>query len=204
MAFPAANALNFQGMTLIAGAVLGPASAVVFNTYRTLGRVTVQATGTFSHALWPEFSRLYGKGHRGALSVLYRRSCWIGLALAAAAGATVFACAPTVLQLWSKGRIAFSAPLMGVCMAYAAVAGAAHVSRVLLLSTNAHSTLAWPTLVASAAVLPLAVWLAHRDGVSGILLSMLLLEAVLLAVTTGLARRLLKPLDSAKPLGAAT
>ncbi len=193
MAFPAANALNFQGMTLIAAATLGPVGTVVFNTYRTLARVTVQATATFSHALWPEFSRLFGRHDLAALSSLYRRSNRLGWALAAAASLVVYFVAPTVLRFWSKGQIAFMPELMLLAMSYAAAAGAWHVARVLLLATNQHRGLAWPFLIASAAVLPLAWALANRFGLIGIMASMLLLELAVGGWCALLSRRLLGP-----------
>jgi O-antigen/teichoic acid export membrane protein len=204
MAFPAANALSFQGMTLVAATVLGPAATVVFNTYRTMTRVTVQATGIFSHALWPEFSRIFGQGDLKALSVLYHRSKWLGAAFAVAASAVVYLAAPSVLRVWSKGQIAFDAPLMLAAMVYAAAAGAWHVPRILLLSTNEHSALAWPYLAACAACLPLAIWLAHAAGVIGLVAAMLALELAMWAYCSWLAHRLLMPTLPAKTIGAAT
>jgi O-antigen/teichoic acid export membrane protein len=203
MAFPAANALNFQGMTLIVAAVLGPAATVMFNTYRTIARVTVQATATFSLALWPEFSRLFGQGNLAALGRLYQRSRWMGLALAAVASVVVYCAAPAVLSVWAKGQIAFSAPLMLVSMAYAAVAGGWHVARVLLLSTNEHSGLAWPFLVASAVCLPLAWWMASGFGLIGVMGVMLGLELAMLLLCSWLAKRLLAPGRPTATLGVA-
>ena len=192
MAFPAANALNFQGMTLIAAARLGPAATVVFNSYRTLARVTVQATATFSLSLWPEFSRLFGERRLPTLASLYRRSRLLSVLLAAAASAAVYAAAPWLLEFWSNGQIGFSAPLMAVAMAYAAAAGGWHVARVLLLSTNEHSSLAWPYLAASALLLPVAWLMAQAFGMIGILLAMLLLEVAMLVFCSALCRRLLR------------
>ena len=193
MAFPAANALNFQGMTLVAAAVLGPGPTVVFNTYRTLARVTVQATATFSHALWPEFSRLYGQRDRAALAALYRRSTWLGLGLALAASGVVYLAAPTVLAHWSRGQIEFMPSLMFAAMAYAAVAGGWHVSRILLLSTNEHGALAWQFLIASALGVPLAWVLGKGYGLVGIMYAMLALELAMLVLCSWLSRRLLSP-----------
>ena len=204
MAFPVANALNFQGMTLIAAAVLGPAATVVFNTYRTMARVTVQATATFSLALWPEFSRIFGQGDLRALNALYRRSLGLGIALAAAASVVVYLAAPSILHLWSGGRIAFSSPLMLVSMLYAAAAGGWHVSRVLLLSTNEHRGLAWPFLVASAACLPLAWALTQSFALIGAVFAMLALELGMLFFCSRLSRRLLSQPCAVAPIGAAT
>ncbi len=203
MAFPAANALNYQGMTLVAAAVLGPAAAVIFNTYRTMARVTVQATGMFSNALWPEFARLYGKRDRVSLRLLFRRSSLIGWALAVAASAVVYVAAPSMLQIWAKGKIEFLPPLMFAAMLYAGVAGGWHVSRVLLLSTNEHRALAWPFLLASAVCLPIAWLVGRSDGLVGIMLVMLGLEVAMLAWCAWLARRLLGTADTAASVGAA-
>ena len=193
MAFPAANAFNFQGMTLLVAAVLGPTATVVFNTYRTLARVTVQATAVFSLALWPEFSRIYGQGRIEVLSALYRRSWRLGMVLATAASLLVYLVAPWVLHAWSGGRITFQPELMLVAMVYAAAAGAWHVSRVLLLSTNRHIGLAWPFLVASVLALPLAWWLARAFGLVGVMFAMLALELAMVALCSLLSRRLLAP-----------
>lgn len=197
MAFPAANALSFQGMTLIAAATLGPAGTVVFNTYRTMARVTVQATATFSHALWPEFSRLFGRRDLSALGTLVRRSNRLGWALAAVASVGIYLVAPFVLRHWSKGQIAFLPPLMLIAMGYAAAAGAWHVARVLLLATNQHRGLAGPFLLASAAVLPLAWTLAKSFGLVGIMASMLVLELGMWGWCGLLSRRLLAPIGKA-------
>ena len=204
MAFPAANALQFQGATLVAAALLGPAAAVVFNTYRTLARVTVQATASFSHALWPEFSTLYGRRDMAALGALYAHSRWLGAGLAAGAGAAVYAAAPFVLQAWSHGKVPFLPGMMLAAMAYAAAAGCWHVPRVLLLATNTHGALAWVQLLASALVLPLAAWLALQLGVAGLALALVVLEAAMLLFSLRLCSALLAPPPSVQPLRAAT
>ena len=200
MAFPIANALNFQGMTLVVASVLGPAPTVIFNTYRTLARVTVQVTSPFSLALWPEFSRLFGQRDLRTLIRLYHRSFWLALGLAGGASVIVYLAAPLVLRVWSKGHVEFSAPLMLVAMLYAAVSGAWYVSRVVLLSTNQHRGLAWPFLVASAACLPLAWLLAQSSGLIGVMLAMLLLELGMMAWCSHLVRRLLRVDGEGKPM----
>ena len=188
MAFPAANALSLQGLTLVVAAQLGPAATAVFNTYRTLARVTVQATGSFSHALWPEFSRLKGSGDQPALAALYRRSLWIGWGIAALGSAVVYVLAPTVLDLWSKGRMPFDARLMAVAMVYAALSGAWHVPRILLLATNEHARLALQFLVVSALSVPVALWLSAW-GADGVMAAMAVAETAMLVMCGAAASR---------------
>lgn len=201
--FPAANAANYQGMTLITAAALGPAEAALFNAYRTLARVTVQATATFSHALWPEFSSLYGAHRHAALARLARRSGALALVLALAGSVAAYLAAPMLLQVWSHGRIGFVPGLMALAMLYAALAGAWHVPRVLLLATNQHAALAWPFLAASLAVLAPAYGLAQTWQLHGVLLAMCLLEAAMLALTLHLALRLLRQPAAPPTLGVA-
>lgn len=204
MAFPAANALNYQGMTLVVASVLGPAAAVVFNTYRTLARVTVQATAIFGNALWPEFSRLYGQRDLIGLGALYRRSRWLGAGLSALASIVVYLAAPTVLAHWSHGRIDFIPSLMLAAMAYAAVAGCWHVPRTLLLSTNEHGGLAWPFLVASAVCVPVAWLMARSFGLVGVVFTMLGLELAMFLLCTVLSRRVVAPAPGTGRVSVAT
>ena len=191
MAFPAGNAIAFQGVTLVVAATLGPAATAVFNTYRTLGRVTVQGTAVFGNALWTEFSRLYGTGDMKLLSVIYRRSWLTGIATSLLASGVVYLLAPYMLEVWSKGKIEFMPSLMLVAMAYAAVAGFWHVCRTLLLATNRHAHLAWQYLVMSVLTLPAAWWLGSSFGLVGAMASMLVAELVLMALCTAASFRLL-------------
>ncbi|MDB5816504.1 MAG: hypothetical protein JWQ11_144 [Rhizobacter sp.] len=191
MAFPAGNAIAFQGVTLVVAATLGPAATAVFNTYRTLARVTVQGTAVFGNAVWTEFSRLYGTGDMQLLSVIYRRSWLTGIATSLLASGAVYLLAPYMLQVWSKGKIEFMPNLMLVAMAYAAVAGFWHVSRTLLLATNRHAHLAWQYLLMSALTLPAAWWLGGSYGLVGAMASMLVAEVVLMTLCTAAAFRLL-------------
>jgi O-antigen/teichoic acid export membrane protein len=199
MAFPAGNAIAFQGVTMVVAATLGPAATAVFNTYRTLSRVTVQGTAVFGNALWTEFSRMYGTGDMSRLSVIYKRSWLTGIGVSVLASGAVYVLAPYMLQVWSKGKIEFMPELMLVAMAYAAVAGFWHVSRTLLLATNRHSRLAWQYLAVSAATLPAAWWLGGSFGLIGAMASMLVAELVLMTLCTAASFRLLgKPLAIAQ------
>ena len=190
MAFPLANAITFQGVTLLVGGVLGPAAVVVFNTYRTMARVAVQITGVFGHSLWAEFSRLYGQGGAMAVRALYRQSALWGLLMACAFSVALYAVGPWLLNIWTHGRIAFQPALMLALLAYAAVGGAWHVPRVLLMSTNQHIGLAqWGLLAALAALL--LSWIgAHASALNGVGLAMLVSELGMALVCIRQAARL--------------
>lgn len=192
MAFPLANALSFQGITLLVATLLGPASVAVFSTYRTLCRVAVQATAILSHALWPEFSRLFGLGDLAALQSTYRKSALLGFAQAMLLSVLLYLMAPWLLQWWTHGAIGFLPTPMVLMLLYAAIGGSWHVPRVMLMATNQHAPLANWSIAAGFLAVALAWVLGQAYALSGVALGMLLSELAIALVCIRLALRLFK------------
>lgn len=176
MLFPLANAITFQGLTLLTGHLLGLAMVAVFNTYRTLARVAVQVTATFSHALWAEFSRLFGQGGARAMAGLYTRAAWLGLAGSLAFSAVLYVVGPTLLGWWTHGAVPAHADLLALLLLYAAACGAWHVPRVALMATNQHDGLAQGVLLISALGFALSWVLARAWQVQGVAAGMAIAE----------------------------
>ncbi len=190
MAFPLSNALSFQGMTLLTGSVFGAGAVAVFNTYRTLARVAVQAISIFSHAFWAEFSLHFGKGGAGAVASMYRRAALLGTSLACVLSLVLYLVGPFLLRLWTHGNVGFEPSLMLLMLAYAAVGGAWHVPRVFLLSTNEHSALATWSLIFSAASIVLAMLFYPVWHLEGVVAAMLVSELAIATVCVLLVRRI--------------
>jgi O-antigen/teichoic acid export membrane protein len=178
MAFPLANALSFQGVTLVVGALEGAANVTVFTAYRTIARVAVQIISIFSLTLWPEFSRLFGAGESAAVAALYKRSALLGSLSAIGLSLAVYAAAPWLLRFWSHGRIPFIGLDLAWLLAYAAVAGSAYVPRTILLATNQHVGLAAWSLAVAAISVALAWGLGTVSGLLGVSIAMFLAEVV--------------------------
>jgi O-antigen/teichoic acid export membrane protein len=191
MAFPLANALSFQGVTLLVGALLGPVAVAIFSTYRTLARIAVQVTAMFSHSLWPEFSRLFGQGSLAELRQLAGRSGVLSAAQVLLLCAALYAVAPWLLSAWTHDKIAFDPTVVGLLIAYAAVSGLWHVPRVLLMSTNQHGVLALWALLGGVVCVMLTAWWAPRAGLTGVGLAMLSSELLVAAACIALALRVL-------------
>ncbi|RZT31842.1 lipopolysaccharide biosynthesis protein [Cupriavidus agavae] len=182
MTFPISNALTFQGFTLLTAHLLGPAAVAVFNTYRTVARVAVQVTSTLSHALWPEFARMFGSGQLDALRRLLLRTALIGALGAIALSAVLYVCAPLLLRIWTKGEIPFHASVMAAFLCYAAVAGLWHIPRVVLLATNQHGRLGVAALALSALSL-LGAWvLGTQMQIMGLVVAMIGGEVLAMSV----------------------
>ncbi|MDI1257862.1 hypothetical protein [Aquabacterium sp.] len=192
MLFPLANAISFQGITLLVGQQFGPAMVALFNTYRTVARVAVQVTGTFGHALWAEFSRLFGQGGAPAVAKMYRRSAWLGLGISITLSMGLYVCGPLLLEVWTHGVVPFEPVLMALLLAYAAVCGSWHVPRVLLMATNQHIGLAQWSLFAASLAFVLSYFFGKVWGAAGIGLGMFLAEAVIAILCGLIAHRLVR------------
>lgn len=188
MVFPLSSALSLQGITLLVGHFFGPAVVAIFNSYRTIARVAVQATSILSNAVWGEFSFLFGKGGTEAVRPIYRRSLMLGAAGSVALSLILYFAAPLLLDVWSHGQIPFQAWPMLILLGYAAIAGTWHVPRVLLLSTNQHIGLAQWSLVGAVVAMGAAYLLQGPLGIEGVCLAMLASELLMAVVCLKLAR----------------
>lgn len=194
MTFPIANAISFQGFTLLTAHLLGPAAVAVFNTYRTVARVAVQVTSTLSHALWPEFARMFGAGEHRNLRMLLLGSSLLGAMGAISLSVVLYFCAPWLLEIWTKGHIAFYPGAMRAFLLYAAIAGTWHIPRVILMATNQHSALGAAFLLISVLALLCAQVLGTRHQIMGLVMAMVVGELLAMvacfwfAATTFLSR----------------
>lgn len=190
MSFPVSNAIAIQGVTLLVGAMFGPVSVAIFNTYRTLSRIVVQFTGVFSLSLWVEFANKYAQGGARGVAKMYSHAKNLGVLIAVTCSACVYLAGPLILKLWTHGRIAFAPNLMCLLLVYATAAGIWHVPRVLLQSTNQHIQLAQWTLASALASIALAYVLGRWMQLNGVALGILIAEAGIAATCTRLAHRL--------------
>jgi O-antigen/teichoic acid export membrane protein len=188
-------------MTLIVGTAFTPATAAVFNTYRTISRLAIQTTSIFSHSLWAEFSRLFGSGQLLALKSFYRKSELIGFAISLTSASIIFLIAPLLLHFWSHDKVAFD-PEVFVIFCLATLLGSlAHVPRGLLMSTNQHVLLANVYVALAALGAGVSIALGNKMGLSGAVLASLISDAGLLAASWLLANVLLKSFISNSKVG---
>lgn len=189
MAFPLANALSFQGITLLVGALFGPIAVALFNTYRTLARVAVQITAIFSHSLWPEFSRLFGQGAMATVNRLFLRSSLLSAAQSLLLSLILYFLSPWMLRIWTHGAIEFIPSLMVLMLLYAAVGGIWHIPRILLMATNQHISLAYWSILAGMLSVGLAWLMGSELQLNGVGAAMLMSELFIAIVCSWLAYR---------------
>jgi len=192
MAFPLASAISLQGVTLIVGATLGPIAVAILNTYRTIARVAVQITAVMSHAIWPEFSRLYGQGALAEISQMFKKSAAIGVLQAVLISVLLYFVSPFLLQIWTHGNVEFIPYFMAIMLTYAAVGGLWHVPRVLLMATNQHAGLAYWSIIASGIAVAMAFGLGSTYELPGIGVAMLVGEIFIAVISAWLALSVLR------------
>jgi O-antigen/teichoic acid export membrane protein len=152
-----ASSLSLQGLTLVVGGFYGAADAAIFSTYRTAGRIVVQATAILSHAAWPEFGILHGSGDRVGLRALYRRTQMQSLTVSLAASVGFVLCIPLVLQVWTRGEVPMNQSLAIAIGVYALAASLWHVPRVLLTSVGKNRGVAVVALLSSTILIGVGV-----------------------------------------------
>lgn len=178
--FPISSALSIQGFTLLVGGIFGAASVAIFNTYRTLARVTVQATGILSYSVGPELSRMFGAGEFERFSLIFRRSQHLSIAMVLLSSCVVGVLGGPILDLWTHGRIPYADSIMWSMVAYATVVGFAHVPKMLLMSINRHSKIAIASIAIYAGALLVAYVLRSISNLCIIVVVMTVGELILL------------------------
>lgn len=193
MTFTVSNALSFQGLTIIAGAALGPAAVVIFNTYRTFSRLAVQVTATIGHAMWPEFSKLFGaKGPQG-IRLMYKRAAIGTLIGSWVLSLLLFILGPFILSVWTHDIVPFEPMTLLLFLVYAGIAGSVHTPRILLMATNNHIALGPISLIVSLITVVTGWLLANGLGVDGMAAAMILGEAVFLFICLYFVRSFFMP-----------
>lgn len=171
--YPLSNAVLIQGVTLVIGAVLGPAAVAIYNTYRTLTRLVTQALTLVNRTFWPHFSELQGTGSHAAVQRLLRQASLINLSIGVLAAGGCLLLGEWFLAVWAKGKIPFDFALL-VCLTAGVLVTSAWQSRwVFLMAINSHSRFSLMYLC-SAPLVVAGTWIAVQFfgllGAAGVLL----------------------------------
>lgn len=179
LAFPFGNALNLQGIVLLAGTMFGPAAVAHFAAMRTLARVPYQISQLVNLALAPEIGRLYGEGKTLALRSLYRRSTAGCIVLAVGSSGALYLLGDWICQYWTHGKILPAYPDYVWLLLAAVVNSFWYTGSLMYTSTNNHTRYSVVYLAGNAAGL-LVAWLAGGTlGTPAIALGVLATEIVM-------------------------
>jgi O-antigen/teichoic acid export membrane protein len=179
LAFPFGNALNLQGIVLLAGTMFGPVAVAHFSSMRTLARIPYQLAQLVNLALAPEIGRLYGEGKTQALRSLYRRSTAGCILLAAASSGALYVLGDWICRYWTHGKLLPAHPDYTWLLLAAVVNSLWYTGSLMFTSTNNHARYSLMYLGANAAGLLIAFLAGKVLGSSAIALGVLATEVVL-------------------------
>ncbi|MEX0828218.1 MAG: lipopolysaccharide biosynthesis protein, partial [Haliea sp.] len=141
-ALPVSVVLAVQGMTLVAGGVLGAAAVAVLVPIRTATRFPVQALAIFSRGSMPEVSRAHAMKTTEDLLRIVRTNALIALGILAPTLVAFAFWGQWLVSAWTLGRIEPDHNLVVLLAAAAFLHAVWFYSANYLLATNAHIHLA--------------------------------------------------------------
>jgi O-antigen/teichoic acid export membrane protein len=181
-AFPAGFALNVQGMVLLVGLVLGPASAAVFSILRTMSRVVIQLLASIFAVLSPELSRAFAQGDDDLVRHLNRQGSQAAIWLAAPIILFLAVFGGPILHIWTSGEADPGNLLLYLFLAVAAVDTLWFTNLAVIFARNQHQRLALYYIVASVINFPVALILLNVWGIDGGAASLVVVELFMLVV----------------------
>ncbi len=191
MAFPACAAISTQGMTLVAGLILGPIAVAVFNPMRTLSRIALQLTDAVKNSVWPELSAAFGRDDHELAKRLHRAAFQASLLLAGVVLLALALAGPWIFRIWTHGRVLMDVGAFHLLLIVVLANSMWNSSSSVAMSANRHERLSLFYLAFSAGSLLLAVVLAHVLQLRGIALGMLFADIGMSLVVVHLSNRIL-------------
>lgn len=178
LAIPVALAINLQGVVLVVGAVLSPASVAIYTSVRTASRLAIQLTGVVNRATMPEIGRAAGASAVAAMSKLLSMNLYLVLFVLAPGGMAFALFGQDFVTIWSRGHIIPSQTFIEIMAMAMVVHGCWYFASNVLLATNAHSGMAKYLLGASVLSLLVVVVFAKHFGLVGVAVGVTLSEFI--------------------------
>ena len=136
LAFPLGNALNIQGLRLLVGATLGAEAVAIFSTLRTLTRSALQPVSIITRLIEPELAMAFGSSDESMIRQLVRKGGQVAFWLSGGLCLFVLLLGPTILRIWTHGKIAMDWADFAILLSAAAVNGLWTVSLQVAYATN--------------------------------------------------------------------
>ncbi|MGB6307484.1 MAG: hypothetical protein WBF89_06785 [Steroidobacteraceae bacterium] len=175
--------LTLQGMVVLVGAELGGTAVAVFSTTRTLTRLLAQLAVLSGKSMSPEISALYGAGRHAVADRLTKQMTRLVMSVILAGAVVLALIAPTVMVIWSHGKIPFDRPVFFLLLAAALATSYWQVQAVRLTATNQHQLFAGLFILTSVFALVLTYLGMPRFGVNSAAAGTLLADLLMIGAT---------------------
>lgn len=175
---PVALAVNLQGVVLVVGTVLSPASVAIFTPVRTASRLVIQIIGVVNRATMPEIGRAAGANAGSAMSRLVKLNIFVVVAMLVPGGIAFAVFGQDIIALWSGGKLVPPRTFVALMALAMVMHGAWYFASNVLLATNSHASMAKYLLGSSLISLGLAFVFAQEYGLIGVAISAALSELI--------------------------
>ncbi len=179
LALPLGLSLNLQGMLLVVGHVLGPVAVVIFSTARTVSRVAVQFMNMISNTIWPEMSTAVGARDWPLARAIHRRACQISMASGLMIVLAMAVVGPWVWPHWTLHKFPTDTVLLDLMLLLVVFSSLWMTSITALTATNRHQRVTLIYLAVTCASVATAWVLAHRFGLRGVAVALIVGEIVI-------------------------
>lgn len=106
------NALTFQSVLLIVGAILGAAQVVLFSALRTIANSIRQLLAISMNSVWPDLTRFHAKGEEEKLTLLFHVALRATLVVGALFVGIFHYFGEWIFHLWLGGKVEYRQILM--------------------------------------------------------------------------------------------
>lgn len=191
MAIPLANALVYNGSTIVIGAALNPAVVPVYSTARTLARVAMSVlVVTVSSASVQRFTVAHASQNQRIMDRLILLNLGIIMFLLVPAAVVDMVLGRWVIGIWTHGQVHTPALVLNFLAASMACNGVWVALSNCIIAINRQSTIAYAYLVLAAAGCGVGYVMTKVMGVGGMAAVSLLVDILLAAWTVRTAARL--------------
>lgn len=170
-------ALNFQGIRLVIGYVLGPAAVVVFATMRTVTRIASQVLMSLSRIIIPEMGSAFGRKDIAEVRKIHRKACQLSLWLATAAAVCIAFAGEFFLELWTGGRVDVDKTTLIILVAVTVLNAFWFTSFSIQMASNTHAAFTRKYILLNVVLLAFSLALTHWFGLPGAATGLLFIEA---------------------------
>jgi len=189
LSFPIGNAISIQGLTILVGAYLGPSSAAIFGTYRTLSRVLVQLVTTVSRAAWPEISRLFALRDIDGIKRITNKGTYICAILSVLLAIPIYTFSSEIVEFWTHGKIPPADEFFLLLLFASAITSFWQLPMVVLAATNNHEKISLIFLLSTLVCISISAKITPLLGLEGTAISLILIEVCMLIMSHLLVNR---------------
>lgn len=173
------NALTFQSVLLIVGAILGAAQVVLFSALRTIANSIRQLLAISMNSVWPDLTRFHAKGEEEKLTLLFHVALRATLVVGALFVGIFHYFGEWIFHLWLGGKVEYRQILMDLFLLYILQFVFWTSCSNLLMSINRHHEISILLIVSGVATTVAVFFGGQQWGLDGVVVGLIAVDLAL-------------------------